>query len=129
MAELDIINIEEETRQLQQQKSLWKQEEENQRHDYRLRLQMSPVERSASRVIQELCGALKATGSFVPTMLFSQSRHLLENNDVWQALSKMPKGCLLHAHAEAMIEPEWLVNQALDIPGYVPCAGFEGGRS
>lgn len=30
----------------------------------------------------------------------------------------MPKGCLLHAHMEAMIDIDWLIEQALELPGY-----------
>ncbi|KAL4963093.1 uncharacterized protein BDV14DRAFT_210095 [Aspergillus stella-maris] len=122
--------IEEVLQRLRERKRAWQQEEKCLRRDHKFRQSMGLEEQSAAHLIGKVCNQLKNKPSSVgttsavngcfyfPDMPFSQARPLLQDSALWDAISTMPKGCLLHAHAEAMIEPEWLVEKALSIPGY-----------
>ncbi|RAK80834.1 Metallo-dependent hydrolase [Aspergillus fijiensis CBS 313.89] len=53
-----------------------------------------------------------------PGMSFAISRDRMHKTSMWRIVSAMPKGCLLHAHMEAMIDIDWMLDQALQIPGF-----------
>ncbi|KAL8713411.1 MAG: hypothetical protein Q9220_002610 [cf. Caloplaca sp. 1 TL-2023] len=52
-----------------------------------------------------------------PGMMFSLARKRLEQSKLFQILTRMPKGALLHAHMDAMIDADFLVDQALATAG------------
>lgn len=54
---------------------------------------------------------------FFPGMMFSMARERMETTKLWQIMRKMPKGALLHAHMDAMIDVEWLIDEALRTEG------------
>ena len=37
----------------------------------------------------------------------------MESTDLWKIIERIPKGALLHAHLDAMIDIDWLIDQAL----------------
>jgi adenosine deaminase CECR1 len=51
-------------------------------------------------------------GDIYPGMMFSLARERMEKSKLWRIVRKMPKGCLLHCHLEAMIGIEWLLEEA-----------------
>ena len=57
------------------------------------------------------------TGNIYPGMMFSLAKGRLEGTRLWNIVQRMPKGALLHAHMDAMIDVEWLFEQALATKG------------
>lgn len=56
-------------------------------------------------------------GNLYPGLMFTLARDRMENTKLFKIIQKMPKGALLHAHLDAMIDIDWLVNQALTVAG------------
>jgi len=52
-------------------------------------------------------------GNLYPGMMFTLARDRMEQTELWKIIEKMPKGALLHAHLDAMIDVDWLVEQML----------------
>ena len=52
-----------------------------------------------------------------PGMMFTLAREKMEKTKVWQIVRKMPKGALLHAHFDAMVDTNWLIEQNLRTDG------------
>ncbi|KAL2817423.1 hypothetical protein BDW59DRAFT_175471 [Aspergillus cavernicola] len=104
--------------------------EKTSRHDYAFKQDMSPIAKSAAMIIRKkestLCWRAAETTNansdrktvMYPGMPFPLSRKHMENTALWKIISVMPKGCLLHAHMEAMIDAEWLIDQALELRGF-----------
>jgi adenosine deaminase CECR1 len=113
-------------------------QEKKQRHDVLFKRSMTPLARQAARILARMrkrelrevwggeVGLLDAemgvgdeglgNGSGVQVhhgMMFGLARKRMEGTDVWRCLERMPKGALLHAHLDAMIDVEWMVDQAL----------------
>ncbi|KAL4865050.1 hypothetical protein BDV12DRAFT_156175 [Aspergillus spectabilis] len=107
--------------------------EKSSRHDYAFKQSMSPVAKNAAEIIANI--RLKELESYWTSpatdgtsrdlkeimfsgMSFSLARDHIEKTKLWKIITAMPKGCLLHAHMEAMIDIDWLIDQALEIPGF-----------
>ena len=54
---------------------------------------------------------------YFPGMMFSHAKGRMEQTKLWKIIRRMPKGALLHCHYEAMVDTDWLVDQAMDTPG------------
>lgn len=52
-----------------------------------------------------------------PGMMFMLAKEKATSTKLFEIVRKMPKGALLHCHLEAMIDPEWLLNEALTTDG------------
>lgn len=50
-------------------------------------------------------------------MMFSLAKEKMEKTKLWQIIRKMPKGALLHAHMDAMVDFDYLFNVLLEEPG------------
>lgn len=48
-----------------------------------------------------------------PGMMFSGAKDLMESTILWRIVRAMPKGCLLHAHLDAMVDFRWLIDEVL----------------
>ncbi|KAL2867287.1 uncharacterized protein BJX67DRAFT_81595 [Aspergillus lucknowensis] len=109
------------------------EQEKTSRHDYAFKQNMSPVAKTAAAMLANIrkkeldsyWTAPAVTGSnrdlkevMFPGMSFALSRDRMEKTSLWEIIASMPKGCLLHAHMEAMIDIYWLIDQALEIPGF-----------
>ncbi|KKK22192.1 hypothetical protein P175DRAFT_0501092 [Aspergillus ochraceoroseus IBT 24754] len=109
------------------------EQEKTRRHDYAFKTSMSPVARTAAKIVRRIraeelqsfwTGPAAPEGSrdlkevMFPGMSFALSRDRMEQTSMWKIVAAMPKGCLLHAHMEAMIDIDWLLDQALEIPGF-----------
>lgn len=57
-----------------------------------------------------------------PGMMFALARDTMEKTKSWRIVKKMPKGALLHAHQDAMIDVDWLIDEVLDTEGMVMLA-------
>ena len=52
-----------------------------------------------------------------PGMMFTLAKERAEKTRSWKIIKQMPKGALLHCHMDAMIEVDWLIEQALNTEG------------
>lgn len=52
-----------------------------------------------------------------PGMVFTLAKQRMERTMLWKIVKRMPKGALLHAHMEAMVDVDWLLGLALETPG------------
>ncbi|KIW70485.1 hypothetical protein PV04_02751 [Phialophora macrospora] len=109
------------------------EQEKKQRHDRAFKQGMSPMAKQAAKIMasirrRELQSvwtsefedslADKNGGNLYPGMMFTLARDRMETTDLWKIMEKMPKGALLHAHMDAMIDIDWLVDQALAEKGF-----------
>ena len=108
------------------------EQEKKQRHDRMFKLNMSPLARQAAKIMASLRKkelqsiwtsdfdeslSDKNGGNLYPGMMFSLARDRMQTTELWKIIEKMPKGALLHAHLDAMIDVDWLVDQALNEKG------------
>lgn len=67
--------------------------------------------------------AQKAGANVYPGMMFSLAKEKMEKTKLWQIIRKMPKGALLHAHMDAMVDFDYLFDVLLDEPGmHIHCS-------
>jgi adenosine deaminase CECR1 len=52
-----------------------------------------------------------------PGMMFSLSKERMESTKLWRIVRRMPKGALLHAHMDAMVDFDFLFGVLFDTPG------------
>ncbi|KAL4938751.1 hypothetical protein BDV06DRAFT_46983 [Aspergillus oleicola] len=115
------------------QRSALLEREKLSRHDHAFKQSMSPVAQTAATILsnirkEELKSFWTAPATTNPThelkevmfpgMSFALSRDRMEQTTLWKIITAMPKGCLLHAHMEAMVDIDWMIDQALEIPGF-----------
>lgn len=50
-------------------------------------------------------------------MMFSLAKGRMEKSKLWKIVRRMPKGALLHCHLEAMVDLDWLFDEALRTEG------------
>ena len=108
------------------------EQEKKQRHDRMFKLNMSPLAKQAAKIMASLRKkelqsiwtsdfdeslSDKNGGNLYPGMMFSLARDRMQTTELWKIIEKMPKGALLHAHLDAMIDVDWLVDQALNEKG------------
>ncbi|OAL39876.1 hypothetical protein AYO20_00788 [Fonsecaea nubica] len=109
------------------------EQEKKQRHDRAFKQNMSPMAKQAAKIMASIRRrelqtvwtsefedslADKNGGNLYPGMMFTLARDRMETTDLWKIVEKMPKGALLHAHLDAMIDIDWLVDQALAEKGF-----------
>ena len=57
-----------------------------------------------------------------PGMMFGLAKERMETTQLWKIVRKMPKGALLHAHMDAMVDFDFLFSTLLATPGiHVHC--------
>ncbi|KAF4340827.1 adenosine deaminase [Fusarium beomiforme] len=117
------------------------QSEKTQRHDVAFAASMSPVAKRASALLaslrqkelREIWNAdLGVNGTAIGDapcygMAFPLSRNRMETTKTWEMLDKMPKGALLHAHFDAMVDVDWLVERCLREPNLCLVCPVDGG--
>jgi adenosine deaminase CECR1 len=52
-----------------------------------------------------------------PGMMFSLSKARMESTKLWKIVRQMPKGALLHAHMDAMVDFDFLLDVLIKTPG------------
>lgn len=62
-----------------------------------------------------------------PGMMFGMAKERMEATRLWRVVKAMPKGALLHAHLDAMVDVRWLVETVLATPGMCMVGGEGGG--
>ncbi|RDW62854.1 adenosine deaminase family protein-like protein [Coleophoma crateriformis] len=107
-------------------------QEKSQRSDHAFRQAMSPIAREACEIVQRIRDheqktiwtaeyedwlAQKTGANVYPGMMFSLAKERMEQTQVWKILRKMPKGALLHAHMDAVVDFGYLFDVLLATPG------------
>ena len=113
------------------------EQEKAQRSDYAFRQTLTPLATEACAIVSRIRAEEQRTiwtGAFendlaqrdgidlYPGMMFSLARRTVETTKSWQIVRRMPKGALLHAHFDAMIDTDWLIDQVLATEGMVMMA-------
>lgn len=52
-----------------------------------------------------------------PGMIFNSAKNHMESTLLWKIIRRMPKGALLHCHMGAMVDFQWVFNEAINTPG------------
>ncbi|THC91156.1 hypothetical protein EYZ11_009387 [Aspergillus tanneri] len=110
-------------------------EEQKQRHDSNLRKTLTPIAATACKIVSKVRDrGLTSIGSTTlnddshtsealgPSEMLHQARDRMKNTELWKILQKMPKGSLLHAHMDTMLDADFIVNQAFTTAGIHICA-------
>lgn len=61
--------------------------------------------------------ARKTGENIYPGMMFHLAKERMESTRLWKIIRKMPKGALLHAHMDAMVDLDFLFSVLLKTPG------------
>lgn len=101
--------------------------------DYSFRQNLSPIARRACAVVARIRSEERRTIwtpgleeqiaqqekdiTMHPGMMFSLSKDRMEQTKLYQIVRRMPKGALLHAHMDAMVDFDYLFDVLLKTPG------------
>lgn len=107
-------------------------QEKSQRSDYTFRQSLNPLAIEACTIVSRILaeehktiwtskphdGSVQGDGTnLYPGMVFTLARKTMKKTKSWNIVKKMPKGALLHAHQDAMIDVDWLIDQVLATEG------------
>ncbi|KAI0134205.1 adenosine/AMP deaminase [Xylariales sp. AK1849] len=108
-------------------------QESKQRSDASFRQNLSPIARKACDIVARIRNEEKRTiwtpqledslareagdMTVYPGMMFSLSKARMESTKLWEIVRQMPKGALLHAHMDAMVDFKFLLDVLLKEPG------------
>ena len=108
------------------------EQEKSQRSDYAFRQSLNPIAIEACTIVSRILNEERQTvwtGNFqygsgqgarvnlYPGMMFTLAQESMKRTKSWNIVKKMPKGALLHAHQDAMIDVDWLIDQILATEG------------
>jgi adenosine deaminase CECR1 len=101
--------------------------------DASFRQNLSPIARRACAIVQRIRDEEKESIwtpqledslaqeaekiTVYPGMMFSLSKDRMESTKLWKIVRQMPKGALLHAHMDAMVDFDYLFSVLLETPG------------
>ncbi|KAI2776854.1 Metallo-dependent hydrolase [Daldinia loculata] len=107
-------------------------EENKERSDASFKKSLSPIAKRACDIVArirdeekntvwtpQLEDSLAQEADIVvhPGMMFSLSKERMESTKLWNIVRRMPKGALLHAHLDAMVDFEYLFEVLFATPG------------
>lgn len=61
--------------------------------------------------------AVAENATIHPGMMFTHAKGIMEKTKLWQIVRKLPKGALLHAHLDAIVDFDYLFDVLLNTPG------------
>lgn len=100
--------------------------------DHSFRQSLSPLAKAACSIVDRIRDeerrtiwtsefedilAQKTGANVYPGMMFSLAKQRMEGTELWQIVRKMPKGALLHAHMDAMVDFDYLFGVLLETQG------------
>ena len=112
-------------------------QEKSQRSDVAFRQSLTPLATEACAIVSRIVAeehqtiwtsefqddfARQEGVNLYPGMMFALARDTMEKTKSWQIVKKMPKGAILHAHQDAMIDVDWLIDEVLRTEGMVMLA-------
>jgi adenosine deaminase CECR1 len=104
-------------------------QEKTTRSDASFRASLSPIARRACAIVDAIREHEKQTvwtskveedmaqanqECIFPGMMFMMAKERMEGTKLWNIVRRMPKGCLLHAHMDAMVD---MTRDLLEMPG------------
>lgn len=107
-------------------------QEKTSRSDSSFRKSLSPIAKRACAIVDRIRSheaktvwtadveedmAQSSHQSVFPGMMFMMAKSRMESTELWQIVRRMPKGCLLHSHMDAMVDFDFLLQTLLDTPG------------
>ncbi|CAM1501119.1 Fc.00g102810.m01.CDS01 [Cosmosporella sp. VM-42] len=107
-------------------------QEKTSRSDASFRASLSPIARRACNIVDRIRDHENATvwtpqveedlsqssnECIFPGMMFMLAKDRMESTKLWNIIRKMPKGCLLHAHMDAMVNFDFLLEELMRTPG------------
>lgn len=107
-------------------------QEKTTRSDASFRKSLSPIAKRACTIVDRIRNHEKKTvwtadveedmaqathQSIFPGMMFMFAKDRMESTNLWKIVRKMPKGCLLHSHLDAMVSFDYLLDVLLKTPG------------
>ncbi|KAF2839398.1 Metallo-dependent hydrolase [Patellaria atrata CBS 101060] len=106
-------------------------EEDKQRSDRIFRENLSPIAEEACAIVDQIRfeeqqtlwtrefedSLQEAEGDVYPGMMFSLAKERMEKSKLWKIIRRMPKGALLHCHLPAMVDLDWLFEEAFNTKG------------
>ncbi|KAI5926965.1 adenosine/AMP deaminase [Camillea tinctor] len=108
-------------------------QENKERSDASFRQNLSPIAKRACAIVDRIREEEKNTVwttqledslaqetenvTVHPGMMFSLSKERMEGTKLWKIVRQMPKGALLHAHMDAMVDFDYLFDVLLKTPG------------
>ncbi|TQS34574.1 hypothetical protein Golomagni_05035 [Golovinomyces magnicellulatus] len=112
--------------------------EKQRRSDHIFRQTLSPLAQRACELVDQIRDeeqrtvwaseakdtvCLDSAVKFFPGMAFSLAKERMEKTKLWKIVKRMPKGALLHAHLDAMVDLDFLFDVLLSMPGmHIYCA-------
>ncbi|KAK1246700.1 hypothetical protein MKX08_000502 [Trichoderma sp. CBMAI-0020] len=106
--------------------------EKETRSDASFRKALTPIARRACAIVDRIRAQEQASvwtpgveeqlaretrQSIFPGMMFMLAKDRMEQTKLWRIVRRMPKGCLLHAHMDAMVDFDFILDQLLKTPG------------
>ncbi len=100
--------------------------------DYGFRVGLSPLAKEACAIVDRIRDeeqrtiwvpefedhlAQKIKTNIYPGMMFGLAKERMETTKLWKIMRKMPKGALLHAHMDAMVDFDYLFDVLLETKG------------
>lgn len=107
-------------------------QEQTTRSDTSFRASLSPIAQRACTIVDRIRQneketvwtskyeeelAQKSDRTFYPGMMFMLAKDRMEGTKLWDIVRRMPKGALLHAHMDAMVNFDYLLAELLKMPG------------
>ncbi|RFU80916.1 adenosine deaminase family [Trichoderma arundinaceum] len=106
--------------------------EKETRSDASFRKALTPIARRACAIVDRIRAHEQATvwtpkveeqlaqetkQNIFPGMMFMMAKDRMEQTNLWKIVRRMPKGCLLHAHMDAMVDFDFILDELLKTPG------------
>lgn len=107
-------------------------QESSSRSDASFRASLSPIAKRACAIADRIRRHEQATvwdpsveekmaqethSAVFPGMMFMMAKQRMEDTKLWKIVRRMPKGALLHAHMDAMVEFDFILDELLETPG------------
>lgn len=107
-------------------------QEKTTRSDASFRASLSPIAKRACDIVERIRNheneniwtpqveenlAQTSNECIFPGMMFMLAKDRMEDTKLWKIVRKMPKGCLLHAHMDAMVNFDFLLDELIKTPG------------
>lgn len=112
-------------------------QEQTTRSDASFRNSLSPIAQRACTIVDRIRQheketvwtskleedlAQKSDRTFYPGMMFWLAKDRMEGTKLWDIIRRMPKGALLHAHMDAMVNFDYILAELMKMPGMHMCA-------
>lgn len=100
--------------------------------DYSFRQSLSPIAQKACRIVDKIRDeeqrtlwtpeyedslAVKQDCTMHSGMMFTLAKSRMERTKLWKIVRRMPKGSILHAHLDAIVDLDFVFETLLDEPG------------